>query len=446
MYNFVEKDICLGYRGDFMESNIRLTPSQKIKQLREFGKYTQEALAEALKCSKSKISKVESGEWEYSEEDIKAAKEFFGVENAPLTERERLFFRQHLYKWKDLIRNGLVHEARKNQKNFAVITKLPFEPDLYTLYRMFEIRLVLKEAKPELAEETLLAEEPHIEQANYENQHHFYYNMGSVYLYRFNFKIALQFYLKSRDLEAYALERDVGLYLNLSMCYGELGKYALAVGTIEKVYHESDYNKTGVSRAYIDSVLAINYVRIGQVARAKQLLDKSLAEVMGSNNKFFIHMALHNYGCACFKAKEYAEAIKYFDQVFEIYEKIDNYYLENMYWKIRCLIADKKTSKARPLLSKAMSLAEGNTHFLLAFESLAHLLSINNDESIEFIEQKTIPYFIDRREYYRVLDYCELLENIFKKRGKGYKIRALEMASTIRNITKEITFGEEVTT
>ena len=422
----------------------KLTPSQKIKELREHRKYTQEALADALKCSKAKISRVESDEFEYSENDIRLAKAFFGVEDAPFMDRERMEFKQRLYKWKYWIKNGHVDEARRYQKSLSVITKLPFEPKLNMLYRMFEIRLVLKEGKVDLAEEMLRLEEANIEYMNEESQHHFYYNLGSVYLYRLNFKNALKFYLRSLDLEMYALEKDAGLHFNLSMCYGELGKYVLAISTIEKMYHEFDYNKIGTLRCQIDSILAINYVRIGQVLRAKQLLDRSLAEAVGSTNKFFIYSSLHNYGCACFAAKEYVEAIEYFDRVFEVYETVDSRYLETMYYKIRCLIADKKASKAKPLLSKAMSLAEDNEHYLFAFQSLSHLITIKQDESIEFIEQKTIPYFVEKRGYYKALDYCTLLENIFKKRGKGYKTRALEISSTICNIAAEITFGEEV--
>jgi len=427
-----------------MRYDRTMTPSQKVKELREFRKYTQEALAEALKCSKAKISMAESGECEYSEKDIKAAKEFFGVENAPFTDMESLDFRKRLYKWKDWIRNGHIDEARKNQKNLAVITKLPFEPDLNMLYRMFEIRMILKEGKVEQAEELLLSEEPHIENTNCENQHHFYYNMGSVYLYKHDFKKALSFYLRARDLEICALEKDVGLHLNLAMCYGKLGKYALAISTMEKETQEFDYNKTGVMRAYFNGTLAINYVRIGQVARAKQLLEHSLPEAMSINHSFFIYMSLHNYGCACYEAKEYKEAIEYFDRAFEVYKTVDNHYFENTYYKILCLISDKKKSRAKPLLSKAMSLAEENEFYSIAFESLSRLLTITQDESIDFIEQKTIPYFIEKHAYYKALSYCELLESIFKKRGKGYKIRTLEMSSTVRDIIGNIMFGEEV--
>jgi len=427
-----------------MEHNKKMTPSQKIKELREFRKYTQEALADALKCSKSKISKIESGEGEYSEKDIKLAKAFFGIEDAPFSERERMEFKQRLYKWKYWIKNGHIDEARRYQKSVSAITKLPFESELNMLYRMFEIRLILKEGKPELAEEMLRPEEADIEHVSGENQHHFHYNLGSVYLYRFDFKNALQSYLKSLDLEGYALEKDIGLHFNLSMCYGELGKYVLAISTLEKVYQEFDYNMAGTLRCYIDSILAINYARVGQVSRAKQLLNRSLAEAIGNTNTFFTLSALHNYGFACFEAKEYGEAVEYFDRVLEAYKTVDRRYLETMYYKIRSLIADKKTSKAKPLLSKAMSLAEDNEQYLLAFESLSHLLTIKQDESIEFIEQKAIPYFIERHEYYNALDYCTLLESIFEKRGKGYKTRILELASIIRDITADITFGEEV--
>jgi len=427
-----------------MERCYSTTPSQKVKMLREASNYKLQEFADAIKCSKSKISKIEAGEWEYSEDDIEMVKKLFGIEGAPFTEKEVRVFRERLYGWKNLIRNGAIDEARRNQKKLEVIAKVPFEPELSMLYRLFEIKLLLKESKDELVEKMLLTIETDIECSTNENRHHFYYLMGSIYYRRSDFKSALSFYLKSAELEVYTFQKDIGLHFNIATCYGKLGKYSLAISTIEKVYYEFDYNKTGAARAYIDSILGANYLKIGQATRAKQILEPAISEAIGANHKLFTFFAIHNYGSAFLEAKEYKEAIEEFDRAFEYCDEGDRYYLENTYCKIRCLIGEKKYSKARTLIVEAMTLAEGNEFYLIAFESLSHLMTIKKDESIEFIEKKTIPYFIEKYDYYRVMEYCELLEGIFKKRDKGYKIRALEMSAIISNITREIVFGEEV--
>jgi len=310
---------------------------------------------------------------------------------------------------------------------------------------MFEIRLVLAEADVASAEERLLSEAPLIEEATKENQHHFNYNMGSLYIYKQDFKIALQYYLKAHSLETYVLEKDVALDFNLAMCYSMLGKYSLAVGTIEEVYDSFDYNKTGVMQAYLNSVLAINYVRVGQIKRAKRLLDKSLSRAFDINSKVYIGTALHNYGCACKKAKEYKEAIDYFDQAFKYYEISDKLYFENMYWKIYCLIQLKETPKAKVLLHQTEPLVEEDAHLSLIFESLSHLITINDGVSINFIEKKTIPHLVEKYEYYRALDYCQVLENKFTIWiNNGYKRRLMELKDIILKMTNEIAFGEEV--
>ena len=121
-----------------------------------------------------------------------------------------------------------------------------------------------------------------------------------------------------------------------------------------------------------------------------------------------------------------------------------NCYFENMYWKVRCLIALKKMPKAKVLIAQATIQAQdaGYNHYVLGFESLLHMINISDNESIEFIEQTTIPYLIDVHEYYKALDYCDLLENVYKKRGKGYKIRILEMSSVVRRILENIAMGD----
>ena len=426
-------------------NNAQLTPSQKIKALRKATNCMQKDLAAALGCGMPKISRIEKGYWNYSDEDIAVARKFFDVEKAPFTDKELTDFRERLYRWKDLIKNRQMDEARKNQSDLVIITKLPFERDLNTLYRMFEIRLVLAEADVASAEERLLSEAPLIEEATKENQHHFNYNMGSLYIYKQDFKIALQYYLKAHSLETYVLEKDVALDFNLAMCYSMLGKYSLAVGTIEEVYDSFDYNKTGVMQAYLNSVLAINYVRVGQIKRAKRLLDKSISKAFDINSKVHIGAALHNYGCACKKAKEYKEAIDYFDQAFKYYEISDEPYLENMYWKIYCLLQLKETPKAKVLLHQTKPLVEGDAHLSLIFESLSHLITINDEASMDFIEKKTIPHLVEKYEYYRALDYCQVLENKFTIRiNNGYKKRLMELKDIIFKMTNEIAFGEEV--
>jgi len=428
-----------------MVNNSQLTPTQKIKALREATNCTQKDLAVVLSCARTKVTRVEQGHWDYSDEDITAAKKFFGVEKAPFTTKELTDFKERLYRWKDLIRNRQLDEARKNKDELMIITRLPFERDLNTLYRMFEIRLALTEAKVALAEEMLLAETPLIEEATEENQHHFNYNMGSLYIYKQNFKVALQYYLKARSLEASVPERDVILDFNLAICYSMLGKYTLAIGTVEEVYNLFDLNKSSIMRTYIYSTLAINYVFVGQATRAKRFLDKALSIALGITSKIHISAALHNYGCACLELKDYQEAINYFDRVFEYCEIGDRFYMENMYWKIYCLIQLKEVSKAKILLSETKPQTEGHEYYTLIFESLSHLLTINDDASIDFIEQKTIPYLIEKYEYYRVLSYCKVLENKFTIWiNNGYKKRLAELIAVIRKITDEITFGEEV--
>ena len=428
-----------------MVNNSQLTPTQKIKALREATNCTQKDLAAILGCARPTISRIENGDWDYSDADIAVAKKFFGVEKAPFTIKELKDFKERLYRWKDLIRNRQLDEARKNKNELMIITKLPFEQDLNTLYKMFEIRLVLAEANVALAEELLLSEKSLIEEATEENQHHFNYNMGSLYVFKGDFKIALQYYLKARSLEISVLEEDVFLNFNLAMCYSMLGKYTLAIGTIEEVYDLIDLNKGSRMQTYVNSLLAINYVFVGQATRAKRILDKALSVALSNTNKMYIGAALHNYGCACLELKNYQGAINYFDRVFEYHEIGDKFYMENMYWKVYCLIQLKEVPKAKMLLSETKPLTEGNEYYTLIFESLSHLLTINDDASIDFIEQKTIPYLIEKYEYYRALNYCKMLENKFTIWiNNGYKKRLAELVAIIRKITDEITFGEEV--
>jgi len=425
-----------------IDNMTKLSIAQKFREIRKTKGLTQEDLANALGCSAAKISIVVSDKGQYTDDDIKTLRKFLDVEKAPLTDGELTNFKQRLYSWRDLTRNGLLTEARVWQKELTIITELPFEPDLNITYRMFEVRLNMRERNIDFAEEMLKADEALIDDMTDENKYHFYFNMGSIHTYKDDFKTALDYYLKAKSLENSVYEKDPSLYFNLAICYSELGKYVLVITTLEQARNSFDYNKTSVAWIYIDNMLAMNYSRMGYILTAKRLLEECLEDARKAGNSLRIGYALHNYGCTCWKAKEFDKAIEYFDKASEYFTKGSNKdYLENLYWKIRSLIDMKKTSASRALLQEARTIAGESDHYSLLFESLSHLLTINKDESLDFVENKTIPYMIDKHEYFRVLDYCGILEEVFEKRGKGCVGRLAKIIKINRDIIGEMSLG-----
>lgn len=430
------------------KQDTKMSKEQKIKHVRIKQGISQETLGKGIGSSKSKIGRIEcekdkNQDSKYTEDELRLAKEFLDIENAPFTNEELDNFRKRLYRWNDLTKNGHLVEARNSQQEFEVITKLDFEKDLILLYKMFEVRLLLKERNNALAEEMLMLYKPELEEADSENGYHFHYNMGSLYMLKSDFESALVFYLKAYSLEVHAFEREVFLQLNIATCYSKLGRYVFAITSLLEAEDSFNHDKTHIAWTYIDNLLALNHIRIGQIEKGRKRLHASLEEAIRINDTACIAYVYHNHGVACFVENKYKEAIAYFDKAFTYYKDNNAYFLECHYYKIRCTIAMRKISDSKTLLQNAEKLAKGNDHYTLMLKSLNSLLTLSNKNCVHFIQETTIPYLIDKYEYFKALDFCKELEKEFTGK-EGYKAKLAEIVSVIRDTQYKIAFGEEV--
>lgn len=139
-----------------------------------------------------------------------------------------------------------------------------------------------------------------------------------------------------------------------------------------------------------------------------------------------------------FKAKNYSQALGYIEDAFEYLKKDEWLYLENLYYKARCLIA-LKSPLSKEVISQAKSTISINEDYHLMFTSLANLLTLKDESSCQYIEHTTIPYLLDKFKYSKALDYCEVLGEHFAKKRNIKK--ALEMKALAGEIKDRIMKG-----
>jgi tetratricopeptide (TPR) repeat protein len=417
-----------------------LSVEEKIRIIREAKELPQSAISDILGCGVATVSRFENNKGRYNGEQLQEVRKLLDIEDVPLLDNEIADYKTRLYFLRDYIKDERIVEARRLREELAIITQLPFERGLNLLFEMFSIRLLMKDNCVVLAEEALERARVYLDEMNDEILYHFNYNMGSLNAHKGNFREAQDLYLKAYNMKIENMEKEPNLYYNLAFCHSRLGAYVLAVNTLERAYNKFGRENISNMAMRFDIMLATNYMRIGQIEQARMLFDKVLVRAKNFNHKTYIGGTLHNHGCACLKLGEHDDALEHFERAFEYFSEGENMYLENMYFKIRCLIA-MKNATAKVLIPRAMALAEDSEHYQLLFDSLSHLLTIKDEASQEYIHETTIPHLLGKFEYYRVVDYCEHLESAYNK--KGLKSKTLEIGAIARDVYRKMIFGGE---
>ncbi|MCL2378428.1 MAG: hypothetical protein FWC77_04795 [Defluviitaleaceae bacterium] len=70
--------------------------------------------------------------------------------------------------------------------------------------------------------------------------------------------------------------------------------------------------------------------------------------------------------------------------------------------------------------------------FAVVFESLGHLMSLNDNKSTEYLETVAIPFLQGTLQNFIALEICDALEGHYKK--KNTKIKMLAIAAVSRDI------------
>jgi len=458
-------------RGIIMNKDTnKLTLGEKIREIRKFLFISQENLAKAVGCGTSTISRIENEQAQCSEDLLRSIRKALGTKNAPILENESIIFRERLNVWRDLInvRSSSLNYAKDMGKNLSTILYIPFEHELAMLYIMYEVKLLIVENNLALAEKRMSIPEDISEKnvsiydaadANFDDRfyeyhlnktsltnlsseilYHYYYNKGSICVHRKQYKDALKYYLKANSLEVYNLQKEYHLLYNIAICYGTLCMPMRSILYLEKAYNLFRGERASPFGLSLDNALAVNYTYIGESRLAQELLEKCLILAKGTNNLTYIGISYHNLGVLHLKNNHAEKAIEYFNQSLEHSQENDAFYLEYLYYKIRCMIELGKFNQSKKMIERAKKTSSQYEKYSFLFGSLMHLMTLSQNNSCQYLTCIAIPRMLEDFELYKALDFCKQMEIHFKSKNQTKKV--LETAATIRSIYEKIIFVE----
>lgn len=434
------------------KASENLTVAEKLRLIRKANSVTQNELAEIILTSDSKISFAENNTNEYSEYEIETIKKHFNIVDMPLTDFERAAFRESLYCWRDMIRDGRMAEAEDLRGKLCDVVNLtPCDKDLPALFILFDVIFLLTKGNLEAAEENLAA----LPAALYDE--HFYYfnlNMGSLNSLKGRYEDALDFYEAAlkvvEDARDFVPSDKEVLYYNMAACYTQIEIPNRAIVFLNNIRDEHREKRITAFNLGLDIGLAANYIQVGNYRWAEEILNDCLVKargIKGIYGELYVGLTLLRLGVLYRRTEEWEKSINFLEQALNHFEVNTEVYRWTLYLKIRCVIEAKEYTKAGKSIKQAKGLYKNNEEHLVLFESLVHIMAISKsmtrvqEEAIEYIENVTIPYLINARDSIEAISCYKLLQRHCAKIGRLRK--SIAFTEDICNIYERMFVSHE---
>ena len=437
-------------------SNLAI--GEKLRHVREAKGLSIENMADAVASSKSSISRFERGEIELTAEILIEMRKFLGIEKAPLLEYELDAYKNRIQVWKGYIIRGRFAEARAMQEDVSVILGLPFEHELYLLYLLIEATFLALEYNVQVADQKLSIIEGllDIDSASNEALNLYYRSKGFICGYAGDLINSIKHSLKAVKYAEADKYIDTFALLNVGFAYSFLGKYWLAIIYFERgrTLHLIKDDITSGTNEVIGNALGTCYLAMGEYRKAEEVIMLTIAQSKSLNNKGAIGEALYRMALIKLRTGMYDDCMDYCNQAQAYHKESKEMYVNTLICKVKCMLEMKRFDDCPELLNHGKTMliegtpdvvktAKDSDDLMFYLNAIEHLMTIDDNTSINFIQDIAIPRFrAGRTSKFDALYFCNKLEAYYTK--KRAKTKANAIAAISRDIYKEIFMDEVV--
>ncbi|MCL2362197.1 MAG: helix-turn-helix transcriptional regulator [Defluviitaleaceae bacterium] len=424
-----------------------LSIGEKIKEIRRTRGFSQENLANAIGRSITFISRLENNDAELDNKTLEAIKEYMGIEKAPLLELELELYRNRLWTWSELLYTGRWSDAEALQEELSPILYLHYEHELVMLYKMILSRRLLHERDYSTVEEYLCTVESALEETSMDIRFLFHRHKSELVGVRYDHVNCLSHALKALEIGDENQIQDTRLVCHIGRCYINLGQLINALQYLERARREFSPELPQQFLCMVDTMTTHIYLHLGELDKAKKVLDITIIRAKGLNDKPAISLAQYMMGLVCYRMGNFKECIEFFDEALTFFQDapdaigVKTNHIGILIGKAYGLFALKDYSGFDDALSQAQTLAEGDEGLLIQVVGVRHLATLNDSSSIDYLESVAIPFYRANggRFIMAALDACKALEAYYRKKRATKKADAI--AIIIRDIYEEMIFG-----
>jgi tetratricopeptide (TPR) repeat protein len=370
-------------------------------------------------------------------------KKALNIPYLPLSDDEISRFKIDLLNWRDLIKNKCLVDAKEMRCGLKKIQDATFLPEIHFLFRIFDVKLLCAEGNLTDAKANLEGISFKGTDVSAEVLYHYYSTYGTYFMFLSKHKEAMDFLQKAVVIMDQLHEQDEALYYNLGVCYTGIDCPNRAVFYLEKGRRLFEEKNNKNFSMFFDIALALNYNKIGECERAKNILTNLLFQAKRVADTAYTGIIYHNLACVYSALGDWKKAFEHFDFAFEYFSRDSVWYVTNLLHEAYALTNSGNYDKATECIDEGLLASNEDSELYLMLKSLECSRRLESVENLEYIENHTIPFLLNNSKLFKAIEYCELLEKYFKK-SRNIK-KALKYSGLARDSYKKIIRGGEET-
>ncbi|MCL2527271.1 MAG: helix-turn-helix transcriptional regulator [Defluviitaleaceae bacterium] len=421
-----------------MQTPLTALPiGQKIKQVRVAKGLTQANVANDLNKGEMTIVRIEQGQTIPNAETLTKIKNILDIQHAPLLENELTVFKRQLWVWRALLQTNQTDKAIVMEEELSVIQDLPFEWDLSIMFQMIQSTRLLREGNITTVNEMIDNAKASYNEMSTDAKCLYHDACGDLESDKYynNTTKSLEHYLKALEYKSPDTGEDICILLKIGRIYANMGKPFKAIEYLQPIQRSGEL--TNYLYAWIDGLLGGCYLLIGEYSKAKRLLENALRQARALVKSVYVAITLSDLALTNMMLGNIDEAQSLCEESMGMLKDTMPMYLISLSCMVRILLKKKQYKKAKEAIQEGKSLSKGQPElFAVVFESLGHLMNLNDDKSTKYLETVAIPFLQGTMQIFIAIEICNALEEHYKK--KNSKIKMLTIAAVSRDIYREM--------
>ncbi|MCL2361467.1 MAG: helix-turn-helix domain-containing protein [Defluviitaleaceae bacterium] len=414
-----------------------MTLANKIKQIREKKKLSQEALAKMMNYTRSYVSAWECEKRPITSEVLDTFRAAVGLPGVPLTNDEVIQYKHQLYDWRSNVVYGEFHKAKELQPILAQGAEWSCDKDLKALYDLFSASFYYSVGNAEAYKKVMGSLYAQKHDFNDEQLHWYYRLVGIRELTNRQYKRALNSFCEAEKLGNHLGLDDVMLNYNIANCLTNMGYVSLAIKYLEAAQKMAKETPIHRFDGYIRLLIAANYSNSGRCHEAIAILYDCIRderERYGTNSA--LSGMYHRLAIAYSKLEDTTNALKYLDEAALCITENKGSHNYNFYLRARILLTDNKIDEGMDCLDKGLQLADKGTLYHTLLSSLKHSMLLNANQSRLHMEKVAIPCLLSYGKYQDAASYYYKLGKFYEQQQKykqsaEYSFLAYELSNKL---------------